>query len=203
MLRVLVAFFGLCLLSTGSAAADACVEEIRAIYLSGFERPPYRSVKVVTSDGARVEFTNIVQDIGRTISSVNGGAATLAIGETFWTGPGIEGPWTVSQSNRGPDWKEKALESGRQYATNMTDAQCLGEFYLDGQERMLYRFTSHTDKDQQFWYGATHDLYVDPASGRVMQEEQTNFDNSFKPDPDGHSVERFAYDSSIEIPRPE
>ncbi len=191
------------------AAADACRDEIAALYdggaLDAFARPPHRQVvEQYAADGTLTRTgLNLIETPLRTIAGDEAASHfTMAIDRDLWNGPTTEGPWT-DLGYQMPDGREVGVRRGMaQEQANLTDTACHG---TTDEGLIHYTYRTQLDPDDGgMFYGALTDLYVDPASGWPARMVQTEFINSWT---EGVSEERhvidFTYDDSIRVTAPD
>ena len=194
------------------AIADACRDEIAALYAGGaldpFAQPAYSYDTTVTAaDGTvKYEFHTVFDTPLRSMSGLKGQMVTLSIGSRTWIAPGPDGPWTEAP-NQNPDDMEAFHKANRdQLARNIRDAACPGETALDGQRYLTYRFTTQTDPDPATgaYFGSTKTVFIDPATGRLMRIEDTGGFAHYAPDP-GTDVTTsvYTYDPAISLSAPD
>lgn len=212
-MRLLIAAFALCLVIPAQSSADACHDEIAALFdggpLDAYQRPPHRHEKqVLDASGTLTHtFTSIVQTPLRTISGLKGGDMTLAIDDDTWTGPSPDGPWTVSENNMPKDREPWHRAMQAQQAKNLSATECPGMVELDGQQYLKYHFSTKTDPNPDMnnaFFGSTDTVYIAPDTMQVMRLEQTGLFSSWLPEPGKDTyVTSFTYDPAIAITAPQ
>ena len=118
--------------STDAHAQDAhsqdCLEEVRQIHatdLDVFKRPPHRTEMYVFSpDGAQLRIVDTLWETPlKAISGIRGDSNySMLIGQDFWTGPTIDGPWTKSDYPLQEDRQVQVVRMQAEETANITDA---------------------------------------------------------------------------------
>lgn len=193
-----------------AAAADACRDEIAALYDGGgaldpFARPPHRQkVQDFDADGAEIRATlNLFETPMRTIAGVpDDSQFTMAAGRDLWNGPSPEGPWQKLDFQM-PEGRDDAMRAALvQERANLTDTACHG---AEADGLLHYTYRTRTDPDTNgVFYGALNDLWIDAETGHPMRMEKTESIASwFDGVAQGRQVIVFEYDDSIRIVTPE
>jgi len=89
-------------------------------------------------------------------------------------------------------------------AANLTDADCPGMIETADGPRLVYRFRTRTNPNEfDSWFGAFHEVTIDPGAGRVVQIVLTEEVASWAPEPsDAMKITTVSYDDSISIAPP-
>ncbi len=212
-MRILIVAFALCLAIPAQSNADACRDEIAALFDGGpldpYQRPSHRHEKQVfdASGTPTHTFASIVQTPLRTISGIKGGDMTLAIDDDTWTGPSPDGPWTPSQNNMPKDREPWHRAMQAQQAANLTNTACPGIVNFEGTQWLSYRYSTKTDPNPDMnnaFFGSTDTVYIAPDTMQVMRLEQTGLFSSWLPEPGKDTyVTTFTYDPAITITAPQ
>ncbi len=191
-----------------SAAADACRDEIAALYdgpLDPFQRPPHMQiVQVYDAEGnpQRV-FHNTIETPLRTMSGIRAEKFfTLAIDRDIWNGPSEEGPWTKNAAQM-PEGREEAMRQAyAEQKANLTDTVCHGETD-DGLIHYTYRTQTNPDATGGF-YGSLDQIWLDPEMGQIVRFELTEFVNAWteSASKERHEIE-VVFDPTIKVDPPE
>ncbi len=190
------------------ALADACRDEIAALYdrpLDPFQRPPQMQiVRVLDADGNETRvFHNTIETPLRTMSGIPAeNWFTLAIDRDMWNGPSEQGPWTKNAAQM-PEGREEAMRTAyAQQKVNLTDTVCHGE---TDEGLLHYTYRTQTDPDATGgFYGSLDQIWLDPESGQIVRFELTEFVNAWT---EGVSQERHlievVFDPTIKVDPPE
>ncbi len=192
------------------AAADACRDEIAALYDAGgaldpFARPPHRQhVREFGADGAELRVgLNLFETPLRTIAGIPAESQfTMAVESDLWNGPSIEGPWQKLDF-QAPEGRGDAMRASmEEERANLTDTECHGP---DADGLLHYTYRTRTDPDSNdVFYGALSDLWIDPETGQAMRMEKTEFVNSWTEGiAPGRQEITFEYDGNIRVTPPE
>ena len=208
--------FALCaalLAGPGAVLADACQEEIAALYQGGaldpFAQPPYRALTEVRApDGTVIQrFDWVVETPVRQVFGMQGGGQyILTLGSDAWRGETLAGPWQYL-GNMGPGDPEAAqravVESQR---ANVSEPECLGEVMRDGVAYRSYRFRTRTDPDPargDSWFGSVQTVFIDPSSNLLMIREEAEMAGSWAPEPSPNTqTVTYAYEPDLALRPP-
>lgn len=193
-----------------AAWADACREEIAALYRGGaldpFARPPRHEVTVaVQPDGSETPVSEAYwQEVTKFISK-SGNNHFLTFGTRMWMGPSFDGPWTPSPSALPADFEAMTRAQADENAANLTESACLGEMTFGGQRLLRYAFRTHTDKTaRDSWFGGYHTVSIDADTGQMVRMEIREMVSSWAPEPTSHMhVTTVDYDVDFTVTPPE
>lgn len=196
---------------TAAATTQDCLEEVRSLYrtdLDSFRRPPHRTeTTVYDPDGTVIRTLDTIWESPlAVVSGVRGDSLfTLLIGQDFWTGPTLDGPWQKSDYPLAEDLTTQANRMHAEQAANITDVTCPATVSLDGATYIAVGFRTQTNKDSNgSFFGALNTAYLDPETRLPQRWEQTEFINSWTSGVDmGRQVILFTYDPTIRLPLPE
>ncbi|MFT7593231.1 MAG: hypothetical protein ACI8R4_000544 [Paracoccaceae bacterium] len=199
----------LCLLPF-AATAD-CRDEIVALFDGGpldpLVQPPYRYENSVTAaDGSpRYRYVVTFDTPMRSMTEMTTGMTTLAIGRNTWTKSRPDGPWIETPSSLPEDLMGFHKHNRDQLAANVSDAECLGVVPLGGEDMTAYRYKTQTGpNDDGTYFGSLNTIYIDPASNRLMRQEQTGNFAHYQPEPGTDlTVMIYTYDPAITLAAPE
>lgn len=192
-----------------AAQADACRDEIAALFDGGaldpFARPNRREVSVaVHPDGSISPVSDVIWDgVTRSVNCTPAGCA-MAIGNRAWSGPGPEGPWTYAGESLSGDIEALTRKVGADMAANLAGAACPGEAIIEGRNLRLYRYRTQTNPNAWgSWWGGLYTAFVDIDSGRLLRLEQAEGVASWAPKPSADvQVTTVTYDETIHIEEP-
>ncbi|KNG94700.1 hypothetical protein [Pseudaestuariivita atlantica] len=201
------------MLAPALASADACRDEIAALFDTGplnpFNLPPNHVEKeVLNPDGSRQYILDIhTQSPTRIVSGIRGGMLMMMVGSDTWMGPSLDGPWTAGQRMQTDDMEAAQRTVPEAQARNLSDTECPGITSLDGKDRLTYVFRTRTDPHPargNSWWGSLDRVYIDPATGLIDEIHQTEHVASWA---EGMKMEthilRYSYDPDLRIEPPE
>ncbi|MEL7117418.1 MAG: hypothetical protein AAGP08_17845 [Pseudomonadota bacterium] len=197
----------LCLAMPVSAQADACRDEIVALFngpLDPFQRPPHsQRTQVLNADGSEQRvMLSLIETPMRTIAGQpSSNWFTMAIDNEIWNGPSPEGPWTANPAGFAGDRVAQMERILKAQIANLTDTECHGP---DEAGNLRYTYRTQSDPDENgTYFGALDTITVDKDSGQVIHFDQTEFVNSWS---EGVSMERWVievtFDPAIKVNPP-
>jgi hypothetical protein len=213
MPRLLLSLALLAALAPIPALADACTDEIAALFHGGaldpFTRPPHM-IETTTRDASgavQYEMLTLWDTPLRSLSGMKGQMVTLMIGPDTWIGPGPQGPWTKAPNQNPPDMAAFQAAIRDQLAANLRDTACPGQTTLDGQTFTTYRFTTQTDPNPDqggSYFGAAYTVYISPETGLLAREDQTGAFAHYQPAPGTDTtVALYSYDPALQLAAPD
>ncbi len=183
-MRILIT--ALCLALPSGAMADACHDEIKALFvgpLDPFQRPPHRQItKVFDAQGNEIrEMLSIVETPMRTIAGQpSANWFTMSIDDKVWNGPSVKGPWTDTGALMPADRDMAMQRTNIELAENLTETQCHGP---DETGLIGYTYRSVTDPDANGGYfGSLDRIKLDPERNQIVEFDRTDFISSWAPD---------------------
>ncbi|MCF8483953.1 MAG: hypothetical protein K9G71_01985 [Rhodobacteraceae bacterium] len=219
MSRFMIFSFTLLLLPNPLAAQEAdaaahgaeCLEEVRQIHatdLDVFKRPPHRTEMYVFSpDGTQLRIVDTLWGSPfDAVSGIRGDANySMLIGQDFWTGPTMDGPWTKSDYPLQEDRQAQVARMHAEETSNISDVACPVMVSLDGKTYISVGYRTQTNKDANgTFFGAMNTVYLDPKTRLPIRWDMTEFINSWKPGIDHElQITVFTYDPTIRLPRPD
>lgn len=196
---------------TSPAFSDACHDEIVALYDGGpldpFVQPPYQYEQTVTAaDGTvKYEYITTFDTPMRAMNGLKGQTVYLSVDRRTWSAPDADGPWTETPNSLPEDLEGFHKANRDALASNTKDSECLGMVSIEGQDLMAYRYVTQTGPNPDgTFFGATYTSYVDPATNRLMRQEQRGFFAHYQPEPGTDlNVSVYRYDPSFAISAPD
>jgi hypothetical protein len=194
------------------AFADACLDEVRGMYLDegGVFDPTFeiRHEKVTVTRETDGTETPVVtarwQAADQVISQLPTGTYMLLWGQDFYQGASWDGPWTDTGSDNPYDAVEYARGMNESAAASLTGAECDGRVDVDGRELTRYRYHVRIEPGAGSWWESDVTLYVDPETNRLAIMEEHGLMESWAPEPkDSVKVTTVDYDVDFTIAAPE
>lgn len=202
-----------CLFLVQPAAADACRDEIVALYKGGamdeYSRRPYHiEITNFAADGTLTERNTgkVIDGTHYTLFSEVGKLGVLYVGTDVWYSTAPGGPWGSHQKMpavRSDDLKRQLAEK----AESVSEVECLGKMEDAGKTYNVYRWRVFTETSEKYGggvNGALHEAWVDPESGELAILKDAEVVTPWQKKSDGSTVvTRYRFDDLITINPPE
>ncbi len=201
---------GLIVLPVPPALADACRNEIAALYQGGaldpFGRPKRREITMsVQPDGTQALITDVMWEAVTRSITKSGANHFLTYDRQMWMGPSFDGPWTPSPSALPEDFEAMTRAQADENAANLSETACMGEMSFGGQRLRRYAFRTHTDKTaRDSWFGGYHTVSINADTGQMVRMEIREMVSSWAPEPTKHMhVTTVDYDVNFAVTPPQ
>jgi hypothetical protein len=208
--RIGIAVLTAAVLAAPAAQADACREEIAALFAGGPLDPLALTPRVVTAvtvapDGSQTPlYEAIFESLTRSMNNISG-QFYLVDGTRAWTAAAPDGPWTFNGDTIPPDMTERSIAQAQSMVRNLSETECLGPGNLAGQAVIADRCRTKVDPTPEgAWWGALHTTYVDPVTGLVVRQDLAQQTAHYAPEPATTTeVMTYRHDPSIRLPVPD
>ena len=199
------------LFATAPALADACLDEVRGLYLDEggpfdptFEVPHEKVTIQRAPEGTETPVvTARWQAADQVISQLPSGSYMLLWGQDFYQGASWDGPWEDTGSDNPYDAVDYAREMNASAAANLSDAQCDGIVDVEGRALVRYRYHVRTETGAGSWWESDTTLYVDPETNRTAIMEERGLMESWAPEPkDSVKITTVDYDVDFTLAAP-
>jgi hypothetical protein len=198
----------LCLALPTLASADACRDEIAALFagpLDPFQRPAHRQITTVY-DPTGTEIRQMLSLVETPLRTIAGQPSqnwfTMAIDQNVWNGPSPDGPWTNAGAQMPSDRADAMKQVLEDQIANLSDTSCHGSD-ASGLIRYTYRTVTNPDASGSY-FGSLDRVTLDPNIGQIVEFDRTEFINPWT---EGISMERWLikveFDPSIAVNPPE
>jgi hypothetical protein len=164
-------------LTATAAQADACRDEVAALFDGGPLDPRTVSPRVITAvlvaaDGTVTpQYEATIETVTRSMNHING-MYILMDGTRSFMGDGPDGPWTETGNSMPADGAARSLAQAQSMQRNLSDTECLGQGDLGGQTVVAYRYRTRVDPTPEgSWWGALYTTYIDPVTGLMVRQD--------------------------------